>query len=191
MDWRGSARQPLWLYQHHFVPSLLRDSWPCCPSPSHRYSSTHVSMPSSCLVSLSPLQLCWPRSQAHLCPPVGPPLGLPPICELGLCASESTSESSSKFGTRDPLGEETSFAVQSCPVPGWSHSCKRWFPLLSKRALCFYPLYVGLFNLHVIEQTVGLCVQARSWMTLALLSSRLGCSQSQCSPCRGLASAGM
>lgn len=95
-------------------------------------SSTRVSVPSSCLASLSPLQPCWCCSQAPLCPPVGPRLELPLIRELRLCASETTSEWGRKFSTRDPLGEETNFAVQSCPVPGWYHSCKCWFPLLSE-----------------------------------------------------------
>lgn len=116
---RDSARQPSWLCQHHSVPSPLQGSWPCCPScPPTSCSSTPISVRSSCLVSFQPLQLCWPCSQAPLCPPMGPSLGLPPICEPGLCASESISEWGSKFGTR-----ETSFAFQSPPVSaGFLHS---------------------------------------------------------------------
>lgn len=41
-DWRDSARQPLWLCQHHFVPSPLWDSWSRCPLPSH-HAAPHVS----------------------------------------------------------------------------------------------------------------------------------------------------
>lgn len=122
---------------HGFASTALshprcRAAGPTAPLTLPLCSSTRVSVLSSCLVSLSPLQLCWPRSQAPLCPPMGPLLGLPPVCEPGLCASKSTSEWGSKYTTRDPLGEEASFGVQSLPVPGWSHSCKCWFPPLSK-----------------------------------------------------------
>lgn len=55
-----------------------------------------TSLPAWC-----PSALC---SQASLCPAMGPPLGVAPVCELGLYASESSYEWDSNFGTRNLLG---------------------------------------------------------------------------------------
>lgn len=97
VDWRNSARQSLRLCWHCFVPSPLQGSWPCfppaLPTVQLQTSQCHLSAwgPSA------------PCSQASLCPAVGPPLGAAHVCELGLCASESTCEWGSQFGTRNLL----------------------------------------------------------------------------------------
>lgn len=97
VDWRNSARQSLRLCWHCFVPSPLQGNWPCCPHPpTVQLHLSRCHPPAWCPSA--------PCSQASLCPPMGPPLGAAPVCELGLCASKSTREWGSKFGTRSLLG---------------------------------------------------------------------------------------
>lgn len=69
VDWGGSARQPLRLRQHRFLPSPLLAPLPLALPPC---SSTCVSGPSFCLASLSTCRRTGPTA-GPLCPPMGPP----------------------------------------------------------------------------------------------------------------------
>lgn len=93
-----------------------RAAGPAAPLALPPCSSTRVSAPSSYLVSLRPLQPCRPRSQAPLCPPVGPPRGCPPSVSQGCVPARARASGAANWALGTRWGRKRALLFSLTPV---------------------------------------------------------------------------